>query len=197
MNRKHDGLFAFIITLAAVAALTGIGLILPGKDLSLPTETGIREEVFVPPAAEISAEPEEAAANVFVGFTAPLSGIITSPYGYRTDPFSGQTSYHRGVDIGVKEGTDVLACAAGKVTVSEFNSVGGNYVIIDHGGGQKSYYGHLQTRLVSAGDDVAHGQVIGLSGATGMVTGPHLHFQLFYRDRTVDPTRYVSIVYEN
>jgi murein DD-endopeptidase MepM/ murein hydrolase activator NlpD len=97
------------------------------------------------------------------------------------------------VDIAVPAGTEVRAAAGGTVTASTYGSVGGNYVIITHENGTQSYYGHLQTRTVSKGDSVERGQIIGLSGATGKVTGAHLHFQLTYNDRTVDPQKYVDL----
>lgn len=186
---------ALLFTVAAMIAVTGIFALMPTPQRDLPASVWIEENGISSDGTVrvLSAEPEQPDAAVFAGFTAPLSGVITSEYGYRTDPFSKQISYHKGVDIGVAEGTEVRAAWAGTVVASAYNSVGGNYVTVDHGNGKKSYYGHLQTRTVSVGDQVAQGQIIGLSGKTGQVTGPHLHFQLIYRDRTVDPTRYIRI----
>ena len=138
--------------------------------------------------------PQTNVESVFLSFQAPLSGSITSGYGFRTDPFTGESSYHNGVDIAAKEGTEVRAAQTGTVTASAYDNVGGHYVILTHENGSKSYYGHLQTRTVARGDQVNQGQIIGLSGKTGKVTGPHLHFQLTYQGRTVDPARHIRIL---
>lgn len=135
---------------------------------------------------------ESQAIPVFGDLCAPLTGRTTSAYGYRTDPFSGDISFHRGIDIAAECGTDVRACATGTVIEASYDPIGGNHVTIRHENGTESYYGHLQVATVSRGDFVERGEVIGMSGQTGRVTGPHLHFQLTVRGRTVDPARYVD-----
>ena len=180
-----------LLLIAALFATTGILGILtesatdqePSSLLQPPETT----EAFAP---EVTEEPED--VTVFSGFQAPLTGRISSFYGYRDDPFTGESDFHRGIDLAVKEGTEISAVADGTVTASKYDTVGGNYVIISHGGGRESYYGHLKTRLVSRGDEIKQGELIGLSGATGKVTGAHLHFQLSYNGRTVDPLRYLN-----
>ena len=112
----------------------------------------------------------------------PVAGTITSPQGYRTDPITGETSYHSGTDIAVPEGTPILAAADGTVTIANaLDSWGGSYgyhVELDHGGGLTTLYAHCSSICVTAGQQVAAGQVIAYVGHTGRATGPHLHFEV-------------------
>ena len=112
----------------------------------------------------------------------PVAGTITSPQGYRTDPITGETSYHSGTDIAVPEGTPILAAADGTVTVANaLDSWGGSYgyyVKLDHGDGLTTLYAHCSSICVTAGQQVKAGEVIAYVGQTGRVTGPHLHFEV-------------------
>ena len=112
----------------------------------------------------------------------PVAGTITSPQGYRTDPITGETSYHSGTDIAVPEGTPILAAADGTVTIANaLDSWGGSYgyhVKLDHGGGLTTLYAHCSRICVTAGQQVKAGQVIAYVGHTGRATGPHLHFEV-------------------
>ena len=112
----------------------------------------------------------------------PVAGTITSPQGYRTDPITGETSYHSGTDIAVPEGTPILAAADGTVTVANaLDSWGGSYgyyVKLDHGGGPTTLYAHCSSICVTAGQQVKAGEVIAYVGQTGRATGPHLHFEI-------------------
>ena len=112
----------------------------------------------------------------------PVAGTVTSPQGYRTDPITGEVSYHSGTDIAVPEGTPILAAADGTVTVSNaLDSWGGSYgyyVKLDHGGGLTTLYAHCSSICVTAGQQVKAGQVIAYVGQTGRATGPHLHFEV-------------------
>lgn len=185
---------AFLLLTAGMLAILGMTGLVNSEKAAEQTAEAPAFEIDAPLSEEVfSVLPEEVASSVFSEFQAPLTGRISSRYGYRSDPFTGETKYHRGVDIAVPAGTEVRAAAGGTVTASAYGSVGGNYVIITHENGTQSYYGHLQTRTVSKGDSVERGQIIGLSGATGKVTGAHLHFQLTYNDRTVDPQKYVDL----
>ena len=113
----------------------------------------------------------------------PVAGTITSPQGYRTDPITGEVSYHSGTDIAVPEGTPILAAADGTVTIANaLDSWGGSYgyhVELDHGGGLTTLYAHCSSICVTAGQQVAAGQVIAYVGHTGRATGPHLHFEIY------------------
>lgn len=112
----------------------------------------------------------------------PVAGTVTSPQGYRTDPITGEVSYHSGTDIAVPEGTPILAAADGTVTVANaLDSWGGSYgyhVKLDHGGGLTTLYAHCSSICVTAGQQVKAGQVIAYVGHTGRATGPHLHFEV-------------------
>lgn len=112
----------------------------------------------------------------------PVAGTITSPQGYRTDPITGETSYHSGTDIAVPEGTPILAAADGTVTIANaLDSWGGSYgyyVKLDHGGGLTTLYAHCSSICVTAGQQVQAGEVIAYVGQTGRATGPHLHFEI-------------------
>ena len=112
----------------------------------------------------------------------PVAGTITSPQGYRSDPITGETSYHSGTDIAVPEGTPILAAADGTVTIANaLDSWGGSYgyyVKLDHGGGLTTLYAHCSSICVTAGQQVKAGEVIAYVGQTGRATGPHLHFEV-------------------
>ena len=120
-------------------------------------------------------------------FQRPVPGVITSAFGgHRV--FNGEVrSYHRGVDLRAPTGTPIRALAAGKVVIAEEMYYSGNVVFIDHGLGAVSSYGHMSRIDVRPGNRVAAGQQIGLSGATGRVTGPHLHLGLNILGQAVDP----------
>lgn len=113
----------------------------------------------------------------------PVAGTITSPQGYRTDPITGETSYHSGTDIAVAEGTPILAAADGTVTIANaLDSWGGSYgyyVKLDHGGGLTTLYAHCSSICVTTGQQVKAGEVIAYVGQTGRATGPHLHFEVY------------------
>ncbi len=115
---------------------------------------------------------------------------VTSPFGERVHPVTGERSFHNGTDIGVPTGTPLLAAAKGRVKRQSRDSISGNYVILDLGLGIQTTYCHLSEPEVKEGAPVTRKQEIGLSGATGRVTGPHLHYILRVRDKPVDATRY-------
>lgn len=123
----------------------------------------------------------------FGSLVAPVGGPITSWFGYRDDVGDVGTKYHEGIDIGVPEGTPVGAAGAGTVTQAGWYGGYGNAVIIDHGNGLETLYGHLSEVLVNVGDLVTQLQTIGLSGNTGNSTGPHLHFSVIKDGEQVDP----------
>ena len=103
---------------------------------------------------------------------------LTSPFGPRNHPISGQYKNHDGVDIGASYGSDIWAAAAGTVILAGRNGGYGNCVIVNHGNGYTTVYGHMDSIAVSAGQSVAMGQVLGYVGSTGNSTGPHLHFEI-------------------
>lgn len=121
----------------------------------------------------------------------PCSGPITSPFGYRTHPIFGTTIFHAGIDIGVDYGTPIHAADSGVVVYSGWISGYGNAVIIDHGGGISTLYGHNQSLAVSEGQSVSKGSVIAYAGSTGNSTGPHCHFEVDVNGSPVNPMGYL------
>ena len=120
-------------------------------------------------------------------------GIRTSSYGPRTHPVTGQKGkMHTGLDIGASTGTNIVAAEAGTVIVSTYESGYGNYIVISHGGGMTTLYGHCSSRLVSVGQKVTRGQLIGKVGSTGLSTGPHLHFEVRLNGVHTNPLPYLQ-----
>lgn len=117
------------------------------------------------------------------------SKTITSHFGYRDDTGGVGSSYHQGIDIGAGMGEPIYAALPGKVELAGPNGGYGNCVIIDHGGGLKTLYGHMSVIGTSEGASVAQGQVIGLVGSTGNSTGPHLHFSVIMGGEQIDPLK--------
>lgn len=113
-------------------------------------------------------------------FIWPLPGYtrISSPFGYRTCPYHGR-ELHGGVDLPAPHGTNILAAKSGTVVLSTYGSSYGNHVAISHPDGSRTMYCHMSARLVSVGDTVSQGQVIGRVGSTGNSTGNHLHFEVW------------------
>jgi murein DD-endopeptidase MepM/ murein hydrolase activator NlpD len=120
-------------------------------------------------------------------FSWPVTGTITSPFGWRTNPFGGGPEFHQGLDIAAPMGTTVTAAAGGTVIMAQWYGGYGNYILIDHGGGFSTGYGHLSAMYVSSGQSVQRGQAIGAVGSTGQSTGPHLHFEVRIAGKPVDP----------
>ena len=126
-------------------------------------------------------------SNLFL----PVEGYVTSGYGMRSDPFTGEPAHHTGLDISAKKGTDIWAAASGKVVKASDTGNGyGKCVIIEHYSGFRTLYGHCSKLLVSVGDYVTAGDLIAKVGSTGRSTGPHLHFSVIIDGEYVDPTVY-------
>lgn len=117
----------------------------------------------------------------------PVSGPITSPFGWRTHPVYGYRSFHTGIDIGVAMGTPVKAARYGKVIYTGYNGAYGLVVIVDHGNSLATMYAHLSRVFVSVGQKVGTLQTIAASGNSGTSTGPHLHFQVDLQGNPVNP----------
>lgn len=118
---------------------------------------------------------------------APSSGVVSSLFGMRKDPFSGQPRFHNGVDIAAPAGTPVKAAVPGKVIFSGPAPGYGNLVELDHGGGLVTRYGHNSENLVVVGDRIAAGQSIALVGSSGRATGAHVHFEVRRAGKPADP----------
>ncbi|MRV76188.1 peptidoglycan DD-metalloendopeptidase family protein [Duganella sp. FT92W] len=149
-------------------------------------------------APALSVAAGTAAASTLPVWQAPLSRIkVNSPYGERPGKPTPQASpFHRGVDLSARRGTPLLAPADGIVSESTDLYQGqakfGKVIVIDHGGGLRSMYAHLDQRTVSAGDAVTAGQAIGKTGNTGKTTGPHLHVEVSQDGRHIDPQRLIA-----
>ena len=117
---------------------------------------------------------------------------FTSAYGWRIHPVYGTRKFHSGVDLAAPSGTPIYATRSGTVTATAYNSSSGYYVTINHGDGFSSSYLHMTNYIVSVGQRVTAGQVIGYVGSTGVSTGPHLHFTIYYNGSTVNPANYIS-----
>lgn len=122
----------------------------------------------------------------------PGSQRITSYYGYRIHPVYKTKKFHTGIDIGAGYGLDIVAGGDGVVTMATTNGGYGKCVIINHGSGITTLYGHCSTLLVSVGDKVTKGQTIAKVGSTGVSTGPHLHFEVRVNGSTTDPLQYLK-----
>lgn len=121
----------------------------------------------------------------------PVRGQISEGFGQRLDPFSGEGVFHSGVDIRSPYGTRVEAAADGIIMQAGFDAGYGNEIIVDHGFGMTTKYGHLSKMFVVVGQEVKRGQVIGAVGMTGKTTGPHLHYEVHVNETPVNPMKYL------
>ncbi|MFO8034439.1 MAG: M23 family metallopeptidase [Candidatus Bipolaricaulota bacterium] len=150
------------------------------------------DQVFVPrPSTVPQAEAVRLGAGQAGRFIWPLRGRISSPFGWRVHPIRGGRHLHSGLDIAVPEGTPVHAAAAGRVSMTGWSGEYGVLVMIRHTEGYSTYYAHLSQAKVQEGQYVEQAQVLGLSGNTGMSTGPHLHFEIREGSVPVDPELYL------
>ncbi|MBR5542963.1 MAG: M23 family metallopeptidase [Oscillospiraceae bacterium] len=148
-----------------------------------------KPEIFrIPPPANSTYVKE----NIGFKYTSPLYGVITSRFGYRDHPIVEDASFHTGLDIAAKKGTAIVAFADGRVVSSGKNSTYGNYLLIEHSSGIKSFYGHNSKLCVREGQKIKLGQKIAEVGSTGMSTGPHLHFEIRKNNIRLDPGLYIS-----
>lgn len=126
--------------------------------------------------------------------TWPAPGIyrITSPFGYRIHPILNTKKLHTGIDIGVPQGTKIVAAQSGTIIYSDWYGGYGMVIMIDHGGGIVTLYGHNSKLIAKVGQKVDKGDTVSLSGTTGLSTGPHLHFEVRVNGQYVDPLTYVT-----
>ncbi len=117
----------------------------------------------------------------------PVYGVLTSKFGVRQNPFTGENEFHMGVDIAAVQGANVVSSLDGQVIETGYTQQRGNYIIVHHEQGLQTLYQHLSSGFVRIGQIVLQGQVIGTVGSTGYSTGPHLHFELLLNRKCVDP----------
>ncbi|MBR1728900.1 MAG: peptidoglycan DD-metalloendopeptidase family protein [Selenomonadaceae bacterium] len=154
-----------------------------------------------PPSTNSSDDPPSSSSNDVEVYNAtpsssggmiwPISGPITSPFGWRTHPIFGSQRFHSGLDIGGDYGLPIHAAKAGVVSHAGWIGGYGNTVMIDHGGGIVTLYGHNESLNVSVGQQVSQGQVIAFCGSTGNSTGPHCHFEVRLNGEPVSPYNYL------
>ena len=123
--------------------------------------------------------------------TASAGAQVTSGFGTRTDPFHGKAARHSGIDIASPTGTPIYATADAYVGRAQWVGNYGNLVELNHGGGYQTRYAHMHKILVRSGQFVRRGTVVGLVGSTGRSTGPHLHYEVRYNGKALDPTPYM------
>ncbi|HAP32840.1 MAG TPA: hypothetical protein DCQ14_07305 [Firmicutes bacterium] len=121
----------------------------------------------------------------------PVHGMVSSEFGRRRSPFTGRREFHDGIDIVAPPGTPVHGGAGGRVILVTYQRGLGNVIIVEHGYGYRTLYGHLSGFSVSTGDEIEKGQPIGYVGNTGMSTGPHLHYTVFVRGVAVNPREFM------
>ena len=122
----------------------------------------------------------------------PLAGWLSSTYGRRPDPFDGSTDFHQGLDIAADRGTPVRATADGTVGSAGYSGNYGNQVLVDHGFGIGTRFGHLSKVVVRAGQPVRRGEIIGYVGATGRATSAHLHYEILLNSQPINPLRLLA-----
>ncbi len=127
-----------------------------------------------------------------------MDGVITSLYGERINPLLLQKEFHNGIDIYNEIGTEVYAVGYGLVKEARYSETYGNVLIYEVIDGNKKteievFYGHLDKILVNVGDKVLKGEIVGKSGNTGLVTGPHLHYSIFIDGKTINPFSFVAL----
>lgn len=137
-------------------------------------------------------ETRQALASATPSIWPIVSGWLTSGFGPRADPMTGEGENHSGIDISADRGTPVRATADGTVQFAGYNGGYGNSILVDHGFGISTRYGHLSGYAISVGQTVKRGQVLGYVGSTGHTTGPHLHYEILLNGEPVNPLRFLG-----
>jgi murein DD-endopeptidase MepM/ murein hydrolase activator NlpD len=122
----------------------------------------------------------------------PVEGRISSDYGKRKHPVTGENDFHTGMDISASYGTPVRATSDGIVSFSDWGKGSGRVVVLEHGFGFSTLYAHNSKTIVKVGQKVKRGEIIGYVGATGNATGPHVHYEVWKNDRSVNPKKYIG-----
>ena len=153
-------------------------------------ESGSLSYVYTMPAPPENASLEQ--RNLGFDHCTPVTGSLSSTFGWREHPVEGGSKFHYGVDLAAEEGTDIVAFASGTVYATGESSTLGNYIMLRHQGGYITLYGHC-SRVTATGGEVAKGDKIAEVGSTGLTTGPHLHFELHDGAMYLNPIYYVEI----
>ncbi|MDR1363141.1 MAG: M23 family metallopeptidase [Spirochaetaceae bacterium] len=152
-------------------------------------DINVGDVLFLPGAKMRSDDLKMALGELFVY---PVRGRLSSSFGWRKDPFTGQRRYHSAIDLAANTGTPIRAAADGRVTSVAYSPVFGNYLIITHSGNFQSMYAHLNSISVKEGDRVEQNSNVGAVGNTGRSTGAHLHFAIYKNGRAVNPLEYIK-----
>lgn len=172
----------------------GPGEVLSSKDLSVQLDQ--MNQVVVAKEQSLSQIKDQllqrSPAQSTRGFSWPVQGTVTSPFGWRSSPFGSGSDFHPGVDIAGNYGDPVSATADGVVVTAGWAGGYGILVEIDHGNGIHTLYGHNQYLLVQQGQTVKKGDIISLMGSTGLSTGPHTHYEIRVNGTAVDPFAYLN-----
>ena len=174
VNSSMDQLYALRTSALTGATMTGISL-------------GLIRNVTTADWARANSAP-----NLW-----PVEGPVTGSFGERTDPFNGEGAFHSGIDISASVGQAVVAPADGIVLYADFLGGYGRAVMIEHGHGISTRYGHLASFAVSPGQQVHRGDTIGFVGLSGRSTGPHLHYEVRINDTPVNPYKYLRLTVAN
>lgn len=160
-------------------------------DNNVNVDTDINQILNNEQTAAVGGELNEIYLTGLEEMVLPVNGEISSGYGYRQDPFTGEPANHSGIDIAAELGSEIYAALSGKVVAIGYeHSDYGNYVILDHGGFY-TLYGHCSELSVQNGQAVSEGEIIAFCGSTGRSTGPHLHFEIRVGGIRIDPTPFL------
>jgi len=172
-------------TVEGLAKKFGVRLedILDANDV-VDESLSIGQRLFIPGASLSREEIRKVLGELFIY---PIKGKLTSPFGYRRDPFTGRRSFHSGIDLAAPKGTPIKVVMDGTISEMSFSRVFGNYLIVTHQGGYQTLYGHVSAFKVRRGQKVGQGETIALVGNTGMSTGPHVHLSIYKNGKLVDP----------
>ena len=160
-----------------------IEALLDANDLS-DVEISFNTKLFIPGASLSIMELKKAMGELFIY---PINGRLTSPFGYRRDPFTGRKSFHSGIDLAAPTGTPIKVILDGVVNLTSYSRIFGNYVIVTHPNGYQTLYGHVSAFSAKKGDRVSQGDIIAFVGNTGMSTGPHVHLSIYKNGKLIDP----------
>ncbi len=144
----------------------------------------IGKRLFIPGASLSRSELQRAMGELFIY---PIKGRLTSPFGYRKDPFTGRKSFHSGIDLAAPTGTPIKVVLDGTVSEISSSRIFGNYMIVTHSNGYQTLYGHLSKFKARRGQKVVQGEIIAFVGNTGMSTGPHVHLSIYKHGKLIDP----------
>ena len=157
--------------------------LLDANDLN-DSEILVNTKLFIPGASLSITELRKAMGELFIY---PIHGRLTSPFGYRRDPFTGRKSFHSGIDLAAPVGTPIKAILEGTVSLTSYSRIFGNYIIVSHPNGYQTLYGHVSAFNAKKGQHVNQGEVIALLGNTGLSTGPHVHLSIYKNGKLIDP----------